>query len=346
MSQSARGGCASGTTLLALDIGGTKLAAALADSDGKLLSEASCPTDREATADAVLDALLQLAHEMMRGQAQEPTAAGVSFGGPVDYDNGLAVTCHHLAGWDNYPVKARVEERLGVPCLVDNDANVAAFGEAVFGAGRGHRNLLYLTVSSGIGGGVIIGGEIYRGSTSLAGEIGHTIVRIGGPKCTCGRRGCLEAIASGWSIARRAQRLLRRRPGVPPIAGKPPGDVTAADVAKAAGEGHALAVAVMDEAAGALAFGIAAAVNILNPSLVVLGGGVAKAGEVLFVPLRRKFSELVFEPSGRTVQVVPAELGDKSALFGAVALAQEAACGGAIHRAQRYGAAGIPPRGS
>jgi glucokinase len=312
-------------TLLALDIGGTKLAAALADQDGKLLSEASRPTDRQATADAVLDSLLQLAQQMLSGLPQEPSAAGVSFGGPVDYDRGLAVTCHHLLGWENYPVKRRVEERLGMPCLVDNDANVAAFGEAVFGAGRGHKNILYLTVSSGIGGGVIIGGEIYRGSTSLAGEIGHTIVRIGGPKCTCGRRGCLEAIASGWSIARRAKRLLAKRPGAPPIAGKPTGDVAAADVALAASQGHPLAASVMDEAAGALAFGIAAAVNILNPSLVVLGGGVAKAGDVLFVPLRRKFSELVFQPSGQTVQILPAQLEDESAIFGAVALARQAA---------------------
>jgi glucokinase len=326
-------------TLLALDIGGTKLAAALANPDGKLLSEASCPTDREAPADEVLDALLRLARLCAEGgcppalrceaaktsEGSRPVAAGVSFGGPVDYERGLAVTCHHLAGWDNYPLKARLEERLGMPCLMDNDANVAALGEAVFGAGRGHGNLLYLTVSSGIGGGVIIDGEIYRGATSLAGEIGHTIVRPGGPRCTCGRRGCLEAIASGWSIAGRVQRLLARRPHAPPIADKATGEITAADVAHAAGEGHAVAAQVMNEAAEALAFAIAAAVNILNPSLVILGGGVAKAGDVLFVPLRRAFNELVFGPSGQAVQILPAQLEDKSALFGAVALARRAA---------------------
>lgn len=311
--------------VLALDIGGTKLAAGMVTRSGELLASERRETDRSAAPPAIMDALEEMARVVRRQSPGPLDAVGISYGGPVDYHSGVTVTCHHLDGWEGIPLRDEMERRLAAPAYMDNDANAAALGEAMFGAGKGHDYLLYMTVSSGIGGGIIAGGRVYRGATGMAGEIGHMTVLPDGPVCACGRRGCLEALASGWSIARRAReaiaagetgsRLARMQQEEP---------LTAQAVAAAAIADDPLALRIMNETAEFLALGIGAAVNLLNPTLVIIGGGVSKAGAVLFDPLRARLGHYILDANCQAVSVVPAALGDDVGLLGGAALAWEA----------------------
>jgi len=321
--------------ILALDIGGTKLACGVADIEGRLKSRATEPTDQNASPRAIFDRLVLLSEAALkesRTSLRDIAGVGISYGGPVAYDAGTTITCHHLSGWENIPLKEWARERFGLPVEMDNDANIAALGEAVYGAGKGHRFLLYLTVSSGIGGGVILDGKIHRGVSSLAGEIGHTVLEPNGPVCTCGKRGCLEALASGWSIARRAKQALQSLAGqalsgqtskCSLLSNLPPDEVTAHAVAEAAEAGDALALSIINETADYLGRGIAAGINILNPSIVVIGGGVSKAGDVLFTPLRAAVAKYAVEGIAKAAAIVPAALGDDAAILGAVALSSQ-----------------------
>lgn len=307
---------------LGLDIGGTKLAVGVAEADGRVLSLVRQMTDREARPADFVTILAAMAREACDTAGVVPAAAGICYGGPVNYAKQTTVTCHHLAGWEDVPLTAMVRRELGIDRVVmDNDGNAAALAEQMFGAGRGHRELFYLTVSSGIGGGVIIGGCIYRGATSMAGEIGHTVVEPGGAACTCGRRGCLEAMASGWSIARRAEEAVAAGRAAGSGLGKLRGKIEAHDVARLAAAGDRLAGELLEETADYLGRGISAAVNILNPSIVVLGGGVGKSGECLFAPLRAAVDRYALKENAAAVTVAPAGLGDAAGVLGGVALA-------------------------
>src|SRR6185437_1068340 len=186
---------------LGLDFGGTKLAAGLADESGRLVAFGRCPTDPAAGRDGAIAALRRLVETFPTSDGA-PTASGVSFGGPVDPVCRRTLLSHHGPGWEEFALVDRVEEIWRSPAKMENDANAAALGECRYGAGRGYRHVLYLTVSTGIGAGIVIDGELYRGARGLSGELGNTIVMPGGPRCPCGKRGCLEAVASGPSIAR------------------------------------------------------------------------------------------------------------------------------------------------
>lgn len=310
--------------LLALDFGGTKLSAAIAavgERRWRAHRQVLSPPGADAHYD--LNTMVSLAHDLM-GDAP-PAAIGVSFGGPVKADEGLVLLSHHVPGWENVPLRERLEAQFGAPTAVDNDANVAALGEWRFGAGQGCGSLLYVTVSTGIGGGWVLGGRIYRGADSLAGEIGHMTVRPGGPVCTCGRRGCLEAVAAGPAIARRAREYLEAEHQAGGIlrelVGSDVGAVTARHVSQAAEAGDELARQVLEEAAQALGFGIGCAIALMNPERVVVGGGVAKAGQRYFEAARAAARANVL--SGMRVEIVPAALGDDAPLWGAIALAEE-----------------------
>jgi len=219
---------------------------------------------------------------------------GIGFGGPVDYADGRVALSTHVGGWQDFELPAWVRDELGVPTVMDNDANVGGLGEAVHGAGAGYCPMLYVTLSTGIGGGVIIDGDIYRGADSYAGEIGHLTVRPDGPECLCGARGCLERMCSGlW---------LERDHGRP-----------AAELLR---DPDFVRRYVID-----LALGLKAGIMLLNPERVVVGGGIAKAGESLFGPLRAELRRQITDWSRARIDVVPAARGDDSVLWGALALA-------------------------
>jgi glucokinase len=312
--------------LLALDFGGTKLTAGLAASGERhWRAHQQVPSPPGSNAQNDLEIMMGLARDMLATAKAPLVAVGVSFGGPVNAAQGLVLLSHHVPGWERVPLREWLEERLGVPAAVDNDANVAALGEHRFGAGQGCDSLLYVTVSTGIGGGWIVHGRPYRGADGMAGEIGHMVINPAGPVCTCGQRGCLEALAAGPAIARHARERLVEDPqageALRALVGGEVQAVTARHVSQAAEAGDELSRQVLDQAARALGRGIGSAISLMNPQRVVVGGGVAKSGPQYFEAVR--VAARVSAPPEMTVDIVPATLGDDAPLWGAIALAED-----------------------
>lgn len=313
--------------ILALDFGGTKhTAALLARGERSWRAHERVFSPPRADANYDIKAMLSLARQLLQGA--RPSAIGVSFGGPVDYQNGVVRLSHHVPGWENTPLKARLEAEFGAPASVDNDANVAALGEHRFGAGRGFNSLFYMTVSTGVGGGWVLNGSPWRGWESMAGEIGHTVVDPNGPYCLCGKRGCVERLASGVYMAQDARQRLAEGSAPPggghillDLAGGDPDAIRGQTLSAAAAKGDSLAWEILQRGARALGAGIGNTANLINPHLFILGGGVTKAGE--------RYWEVIRQTARATAlpevhfQIVPAALGDDAPLWGAVALAED-----------------------
>ncbi len=307
--------------VLGIDIGGTKLAAGIVDATGNILARGEVPTLAAEGPERVLDRTVQLARNLL-GKAGLPAAAihriGVGCAGPVDRQAGLILNPPNLPGWIRVPLVEHFEKVLGRPAVLENDANAAALGEFRYGAGRGARSLVYLTVSTGIGGGIILDGKIWHGVKDGAGEVGHMTLVPDGPRCGCGNRGCLEALASGPSIARRAREALATGH---PSRLRELQDITAADVTRLAQEEDKLAAEVWGATITYLGLGVAAFMTILAPERVVIGGGVALAGDVLFEPLRREVRHRVKLVAVESVPILPAALGRDVGILGAAAVA-------------------------
>ncbi|MEH2023093.1 ROK family protein [Nostoc sp.] len=313
------------TLILALDFGGTKLAAALVNIGSRKwlrYERRLSPANADASTD--LEIMRSLIYSLL--QDAKPAAIGVSFGGPVDASTGTVRLSHHVAGWENIPLKGLLEEEFGVSVGVDNDANIAALGEHRFGAGQGYDNLFYITVSTGVGGGWILNGQPWRGAGGMAGEIGHIVVDPAGPVCLCGKRGCVERLASGPYMAQNVREILenqpQRRGGGEVLRGLVGDDLTLLTgqlVAEAAAAGDDLAKEVLHKAAWALGVGIGNVANLMNPQRFVLGGGVTKAGEDFWQVLQRVARETALPEVD--FEIVPAILGDDAPLWGGVAIA-------------------------
>jgi glucokinase len=302
--------------ILALDYGGTKHTAgvlAIGTHDWLAHERVYSPSGADARYDQAT--VIKLAHDLLTCTEGELVAIGVSFGGPVDSTKGMVRLSHHVPGWEDAPLRDQLQAEFGVPAAVDNDANVAALGEWRFGAGQGCASLLYVTVSTGIGGGWVLNGQVYGGADGMAGEIGHVVVRPDGAECVCGKRGCLEVEACGRAIARKMRE--RRASGRHPYAAEP---ITGESVARAAQQDDPLAQEVMDDVARMLGVGLGGAINLMNPQRIVLGGGVTKSGERWWRTVREtaRYHAL---PQMR-VDIQPAALGDDAPLWGAVALAE------------------------
>jgi glucokinase len=322
--------------LLALDFGGTKLTAGLAASGERRWQAhrvvASLPGSN---AQSDLEIMMGLAQDLLASPPLHPpqfggerggvAAVGVSFGGPVDWARGLVLLSHHVPGWEKFPLRDWLQDQLGVPAAVDNDANAGALGEHRFGAGQDCDSLMYITVSTGVGGGWILNRQLWHGADGMAGEIGHIVVDPDGPVCPCGKRGCVERLASGPYIAQRAREWLKVQPErgrvLRALAEGDLSGITAELVAQAAAQGDDLAWEVLEVAAWALGVGIGNAANLVNPERFVLGGGVTKAGD--------RFWEVVCHIARETalpqvhLDVVTAVLGDDAPLWGAIALAED-----------------------
>jgi glucokinase len=296
----------------ALDIGGTKIAGALVDGAGRLLVRAQRPTPRGAPGDQVMTALGAVLEEL--AQAPEwacACAVGIGSAGPVDAKAGT-VSPVNIPGWRGYPLVANVRERTGgLPVTLVGDGVAMAAAEHWQGAARGRAGALCMVVSTGVGGGLVLGGELHPGPSGNAGHIGHISVDLDGDSCPCGGRGCVERIASGPNIARRALEW-GWQPG-------PDGDASAAGVAAAAQAGDPVATASFERAARALAAGIAATATLVEIEIAVVGGGVAKAGEVLFGPLREALGEFAALSFVQGLEVAPAQTGTDAGLVGAAA---------------------------
>ena len=320
---SSAGGRVMTRAVLGIDIGGTKLAAGVVDAGGTILARGEMPTLAAEGPERVLDRIVRLAKDVLGTlgvSAGSIQRIGIGCAGPVDRQAGLILNPPNLPGWTRVPLVQRIEKALGHPAVLENDANAAALGEFRYGAGRGASSLVYLTVSTGIGSGIILNGKIWHGVKDSAGEVGHMTLLPDGPICGCGNRGCLEALASGPSIARRAREALATER---PSRLREAGDFTAADVARLAQEGDTIAAEVWDETVRYLGLGVAAIVTILAPECVVIGGGVTQAGDFLFERLRREVRRRVKLVAVESVPILPAALGPDVGMLGAAAVALE-----------------------
>lgn len=313
--------------VIGIDIGGTKLTAALAGLDGRVAEKIRRRTEADWTAKDNLAALREMMQELLEAARRcgaEVESMGVGFGGPVEPIRGIVRRSHHVAGWEGVRLREQFEHAFGVRTHVDNDANVGALGELAYGAARNRRHVVYVNIGTGIGGALILNGRLHHGATGNSGEIGHIVIDRNGPPCTCGQRGCLEAFCSGPSIRRRAVKRLSR--SSPASTSLPTGaeaiTVSSEDVFAAARKGDILAGKLVHETAELLGIGIANVLNLVNPELVVIGGGVAEAGDVLLEPLREAIRERAM-PAAADVEVVAAELGYDAGVLGAIALATQ-----------------------
>ena len=307
------GAAAARSPVLGLDIGGTKLAAGVVDDSGRVHSFLVTPSEADRGPDEMLPRLFELGRRAVEQSGLAIEAVGIGCGGPLDAAKGLLLSPPHLPGWRDVPVTALAEQAFGRPATLENDATAAAAAEHRYGAGVGVRSMIYLTLSTGVGGGIVVDGRLYRGAVGNGGELGHVTVDWHGRECRgCGRRGCLEAYVSGTSIAERS-----REAGLP--------YATAEEVAAAARAGDPPAVAVWDETVEALACGLTSIVNLFEPELVVVGGGVARAGEQLLGPARTWVLEHAMGPAAGAVDIVQAALGDQVGVVGAAAIVYDRA---------------------
>lgn len=316
--------------VVGIDIGGTKLATVVADKTGHILGKVRKPTHSEKGPAYAIGLLFDMVREVVSQVGLEQTAIsaiGVSCGGPLDTKTGIVYSPPNLPGWDALPLKARLESEFQVPTTIENDANASALAEFRFGGGRGYSAVLYMTMSTGIGGGIVIDGQVYHGANDSAGEVGHQILLPNGPRCGCGKRGCLEALCSGPAIARRAQAAIQkqRKGGKSPTALLTLADgrieaVKSEHVLAAARTGDALALELVQETAYYMGWGIANLVNILNPDIVLLGTIAVAAGDLLLDPIRETVSKFAMPRPAEAVHIAPAQLGDALGDLAAVAL--------------------------
>lgn len=312
--------------ILALDFGGTKLAAAVVDvTNGDILA-----IDRRATpairgAEASLQAMVEAGQRVLHTLQRPRTAVrgiGISFGGPISSDRSSVLRSLHVSDWDDFPLPERLAEVFGLPAFMDNDGNAAALGEWRFGAGAGCINMLYVQVSTGVGSGIVLGGQLYRGG-GLAGEFGHLTVMADGPLCACGKHGCVESLASGWAIARDGREAFQRsRPGSPlhTIGSTDPQAIDAQAVIEACRQGDALAIRVIERSFLYLGIGVSNAVALLDPQRVVLGGGISRAWDVLYPRLRASLTNYLPPMFRDRVSVSQALLHGTETLLGAALL--------------------------
>ena len=306
-----------------VDLGGTKILSVVATEEGHVLGEDRRPTHAAEGPDAVLDRIVESLQAAL-AQAETGTdgiaGVGISTPGPCDPERGIVTNAPNLPGWENIPLAAIVSERLGVPTVMENDAAAACYGEYRYGAGQGLRHIIYLTVSTGIGAGIMIDGELYGGASGAAGEVGHIIVDNAGPMCNCGNRGCVEAFSSGYGIARAAAEAIRagNSPALADIAG---GETPTAEmVHQAAQEGDRASREIIERAGHHLGLGLIGMLNSFNPEALILGGGLLNMGDMYLGPALRAAREGAFEQILSDVTIVQARLGNMAGALGAMAL--------------------------
>jgi glucokinase len=309
---------------LGIDIGGTNLVVGAVPDDGSaVLGVRTEPTRPDRGADQVIDRIVAMAAATIAdARRDDPDAeilgAGIGSPGPLDTKRGVVILTPNL-GWTNMPLRDRLAERIELPATLDNDANCALMGEWWIGAARDTRHAVAFTLGTGIGGGLIVDGRLVHGASDVAGEIGHMTIDTNGRRCGCGNDGCLEAYASGPAIARRAAESVRAGDGsaLLVLANGDPDQITAQTVFDAAAQGDPIALEVVHDTARYLGAGVASVINLLNPEVVVICGGVTRAGDRLFVPLRREVSRRAFKPAVEACRIVPGELPGTAGVVGA-----------------------------
>jgi glucokinase len=304
---------------IGVDVGGTKIAAAVVTPGGEILDEARYPTPHSGA--RLVENIARAVSDVKGGY--EVGGACLAVAGLILAEENKVVFSPNLHAVEGIPLKKELEPRMELPLTVENDANAAAWGEFRFGAGSEVDHLVFVTVGTGVGGGVISHGVLLRGAQGAGGELGHFTIQATGPRCSCGNRGCLEALASGTAIARRARETASERPGsaLGQLAVKR--KILGEDVTELAREGDEAALSVLEETGAWLGIGLAGFVNVFNPEVVAVGGGVMEAGELVLESARREVHLRARSPSRDLAEVKVASLGQESGVLGAAALARD-----------------------
>jgi glucokinase len=304
--------------VLSVDLGGTHLRAALIDQAGKILAHIKTETPKGDSPDCVVKELVQAEKECRRENAANVIAAAVMVPGTVDKTNAVVVQAPNLPCLTKFGLKRAMQDRFGYPVVLENDANAAAMGEMWIGAARGCRNVICITLGTGVGGGAILDGKLWRGADGSAGEIGHCAVDpFGGLQCKCGNEGCLEMFASATAIVRMAHEHLDEFP-TSTLKGE---NISAQRVYLAGLEGDELAITVFEKVGKYLGVAVANLINLLNPEIIVIGGGVVNGWSLFEGPMREQIAARAFKAQLGKVRIVPAECGDNAGLLGAARLA-------------------------
>ncbi len=315
--------------LIGVDLGGTNLKVALLDLEGNIRKKVSVLTKQGE--EVVLRQIVKAVEEIVKKTRVKKSAVlglGIGTPGLVDSIHGIVYNLTNISGWRNVALKEYLEKNIKLPVYIDNDVNLMALGELMCGAGRGVKNMVCLTLGTGVGGGVIIEGRLYRGSTLSAGEIGHIPVNIDGPRCVCGSYGCLESYVGNARIVEKAVKAIQggRRSHKKKLAEGDLKAVTPRIISRAARQGDRLAKEIWEETGKYIGLALSGVVNLLNPEMIVLGGGVAQAGKLLFEPVRRTVKERAMNIPAGKVKIVPAKLGKDAGLIGAGMLVKIEGC--------------------
>lgn len=312
--------------LLGIDIGGTNLKLAFIDRHGRLLKGKRIFSTADFKGkDALINKIAFEVQNMFVSSGinkKDVIGAGVGVPGAVNVKNGIAHYLTNIPGWREVPIGNSLKKKLGIPVFVDNDVNVMALGEFFFGAGKGARNMLCVTLGTGVGGGLILNGELYRGSSCAAGEFGHMPISIDGPKCNCGSSGCIEAYVGKNYIIRKAAAMIRKgsRTLIKELTGGDISKLTPELISRAAGRGDKFAKDIWEDTGEKIGIALAGVVNLLNPEKIIIGGGIANAGNVLFNSIRKTIAKRAMRLPAKTVRVVKARLGYDAGVIGAAAL--------------------------
>ncbi|MBU3210703.1 ROK family protein [Clostridium algidicarnis] len=305
---------------IGIDLGGTKIAGVITDLKGNIIKESIIKTMAEYGDKAIVLRIINLIEDLIVSSGktlEDIRAVGIGSPGPLDPKRGIIITTPNLP-FENFDIITPIKEKFNVPVFLDNDANVAAIGEHTLGAGKSTKNMVYITVSTGIGGGAIINGKIYRGNTFNALEIGHMTLLPDGPKCNCGNYGCFEALASGTAISKRAKEAVE--------SGRDTSllnyfKITSYEVFKEAEKGDSVSMHIIDSSLEYLGIGIANIITLFDPEVIILGGGVMKAGQIIFDRIKEVVDQRCFKNMASACKIVPSALGEKSGVIGAIALA-------------------------
>ncbi len=314
------------TWYLGIDLGGSNISAALMDSQGRMRHLKKIKTLAHEGRAKVLSRIIEIAKAVPQEAGIKPQsvlAIGIGAPGIIDVPNGVVLYSPNLPGWKKVPIKKTLQTALKKPVVIDNDANVAAYGEKWQGAGRKYKDIVVYTLGTGVGGGIIVDGEIFHGHSDAAGELGHMTIIPDGPRCGCGNHGCVEALVSGTAIARMAREALAKitQSMLYELCGKIPNEVTAKMVFQAARKGDQLALEIVTQTGQYLGIAIANTINLLNPELIIIGGGVSGAGELLLRPARAEVKRRALKDSLACVKIVAAQLGDQAGVIGAAGIA-------------------------
>ncbi len=290
--------------ILGFDVGGTKISAVLGKSDGKIVASIRKPTVRHLGPGKLLSDFTEMGWKLLNDNGvSRPDSIGIIFAGLVDSARGIVISSPNILGLKNFPVAAKLSEEFQVEAFLENDATAATIAEKIFGSGKGVDNFVYITLSTGIGGGAFLNGKLYRGAHGMAGELGHMVVMSNGPVCGCGRRGCLEAIAGGRGIARRVSENITAVRESELLSSLKPNEIDARKVFELKRKGDMFSQLIIEETIYYLSVGLVNIINILDPEVVIIGGGIAAAGNELFTPLKNAIRE-EFKSMYRPVKIV------------------------------------------